>query len=99
MSEVEIEPVARRALKRLRKSDSQAAERLQKLIDEIMAGEMPHGSVRMTNGQATRKDFGTLPWKIAEGKLRLIFIPDKAILALGYRRDVYSVLSGNGWVN
>lgn len=99
MSEVEITPAARRGLKKLWKSDVQAAERLQTLVDQIVAGETPHGSVRMTNGPATRRAFGDLPWKIADGKLRLIFIPDRAILALGYRRDVYSAIGGNGWVN
>lgn len=97
--QVEMEPAARRELKRLHKSDYKAAERIQKLVDEVLAGRTPHGSVCMTNGQATRKQFGALPWKVAEGKLRLIFIPGQSIIALGYRREVYSVLGGNGWGN
>jgi mRNA-degrading endonuclease RelE of RelBE toxin-antitoxin system len=98
-SRVEIEPVARRTLKKLHKTDAQAAKRIQGLVDQILAGEMPRGSVRMTNGQATRGRFGALPWKVAHDKLRVVFIPGKSIVALGYRREVYTVLDGNGWGN
>jgi mRNA-degrading endonuclease RelE of RelBE toxin-antitoxin system len=96
---VEIEPSAKKALKKLHKTDVQAARRIQRLVDQILAGETPRGSVRMTNGQATRGRFGALPWKVAHDKLRVIFIPGKSIVALGYRKEVYTVLDGNGWGN
>lgn len=98
MSDVRIEPAAERSLKKLRRSDPGAARRIQPLIDQILAGETPQRSARMTTGQKVRKQLGVLPWKVADGKLRMIFVPGESIIAVGYRREVYEFL-GSGWSN
>lgn len=99
VSEVEIESGAERALKKLHRSDPQAAQRIQGLVDEVICGITPQGSSRMGCGSAARKAFGTVPWKVSAGKLRMIFIPGERIIALGYRRDVYTAFGVNGWAN
>lgn len=98
MPQVRIEPSARRALRKMHSKDPQAARRLQVLVDQIEAGETPRGSQRMTHGEKLRRILGVLPMKISDGKLRLIFVPNECIIALGYRRDVYEFI-GLGWKN
>jgi hypothetical protein len=96
---VAIDPAAQRALKKLHKTDPQTAQRLQGLVDEVVSGTIPRGSSRMTCGSAARKAFGTVPWKASVGKLRMIFVPNERIIAVGYRRDVYTAFGVNGWAN
>lgn len=98
MPQVTIDPSARQTLKKMHSRDPQAAKRLQVLVDQIEAGGVPHGSQRLTHGEKVRRILGVLPMKIADGKLRLIFVPNERIIALGYRRDVYEFL-GLGWKN
>jgi hypothetical protein len=99
VSGVKVEPGAERALKKLHRSDPRTAQRVQGLVDEVIKGATPQGSSRMNCGSAARKAFGTVPWKASAGKLRLIFVPGERIIALGYRRDVYTAFGVNGWAN
>jgi hypothetical protein len=91
MPGIVMDPGAGRALKKLRKTDRGAAERIQRLVDEIEAGRLPQGSCRL-HGRELRGAFGVLPHKVADGKLRVIFVPGERVIALGYRRDVYSFI-------
>lgn len=100
VSGVVLDTSAEKSMKDLRKTDSEAAERMQRLIDQVKAGVLPQGSCRMNNGKQIRRVFGAVPHKVACGKLRMIFIPNERIIALGYRRDVYNVIGhGSNWSN
>lgn len=100
MTEVQVEKQVQHAMERLRKSDRVLAERVQDLVDQIVAGGIPQGSERMCNSGKVRRTLGVVPFKLAQGKLRLIFVPNQRILALGHRREVYSSLLGpGGWTN
>jgi hypothetical protein len=97
---MDIDSGAQRALKSLQKSDPAAARKIQNLIDQVASGIMPQGSSRMTNGKRVRQAFGAVPHRVADGKLRVIFVPGQRIIALGYRRDVYQAIgSRSHWSN
>lgn len=90
---------AEKALAQWKKTDREAAKRIQPLLDEILAGRTPHNAKRMTVGIKCRAQFGTIPWTVSTGKLRVVFIPEQTVLAIGYRRDVYTILDGKSWGN
>lgn len=100
MPEVQIEKNVLDAMKKLRRSDRALACRIQELIDQIAAGGIPQGSERMCNSGKVRSTLGTVPYKLSQGKLRLIFDPGQRIIALGHRSSVYtSILGPGGWTN
>lgn len=100
MTEVQIEKRVHDAMEKLRRSDRVVAQRIQGLIDQIAAGGVPQGSERMSNSGKVRSTLGAVPFKLAQGKLRLIFVPNERIIALGHRRDVYfSILGTGGWTS
>ncbi|MCP9209691.1 hypothetical protein [Streptomyces cucumeris] len=94
--DVEITPSAGRALRRLWRSDVTAARRIQRIVDDICAGVTPQKSVRMTSSSKTRTTLGAVPYKVADGKIRVVFEPGKRIIAIGYRKDVYVTIFGSG---
>lgn len=100
MAQVQVDKRVLDTMQKLRRSDRVLANRVQGLIDQIVAGDTPQGSERMCNSGKVRSTLGTVPFKVTRGKLRLIFVPNERILALGYRREVYTELLGTGgWTN
>lgn len=99
-NQVQVDKQVIDAMQKLRRSDRPLAEKIQVRINEIREGGIPQGSERMCNSGKVRSTLGAVPFKLAYGKLRLIFVPNERILALGYRRDVYTTILGTGgWTN
>ncbi|MFD2081357.1 mRNA interferase RelE/StbE [Actinopolymorpha cephalotaxi] len=84
--QIQVEPAAVRALRRLRKGDQLAWKRVAVAIDELAAEPRPHGA------KALQGRSGLL--RIRVGDYRVIYEVQDAqlvvlVVDLGHRRDIY----------
>ncbi|MFE2305014.1 type II toxin-antitoxin system RelE/ParE family toxin [Streptomyces sp. NPDC059411] len=80
---VEINPAARRALDKLRRTDQHAARRIDRLISALAEDPLSRGCRRLARNRPT--------YRVGSGKLRVLYTPQApvTVVAVGWRRDVY----------